>query len=491
MQGTVHMLPILLTAACGGAQEPAPQPQQLQCTIDGAQEMRVMRDCTTELSYQERDLSARVEAFGVEVGGSASTQYRPVQDSLMMLLEQQRAMCRDWNACVLARPEYVQRSEWLTSQFSTLTQILDAANQGEQDAASRERLLGQVLEWSQRARETQMQERLETARIDVEAQQVAADAQANEIEAQRTGIAAMSAGAETSQAGSQGRIATAAEEQARVLAAAADAQRRTLEAQQQQMAAGSAQANVQLTMQIQTQERDAGDMRAFLDVLTKVRGGSEGAAEGRSPRACGDRGLRAKIHDVGLSGNSVASQANNLEGKVNDLCGRFERWSQPNDVGRQSLGNFFRHLKQIETWMNDEMRCARITDAAERRRCENNYGEGHAEKEVADRDGLRHVAELRRELGGVEEARRPFPCFSQTWTRLAALQFPASMAKNWVPTLAQQADRVCGALGVDREHLGESTRSLVQTLDSSESQTRQRLRQTEENLVRFRAMVRP
>jgi hypothetical protein len=489
MHGTMRLLPVLV-GACGGAQDPPPQPQQLQCTIDGAQEMRVMRDCTSELSYQERDLSARVEAFGVEVGGAANVNYRPVQDSLMMLLEQQRAMCRDWNACVLARPEYVQRSEWLTSQFSTLTQILDAAGQAT-DPASRERILAQVLEWSQRARETAMQERLETARIDVQAQEVAAQEQANDIEAQRTGIAAASAAAETSQAQSQDRIATAAEEQARVMAEAAAAQRRALEAQQQQMASGSAQANVALQLQIQTQERDAADMRVFLDILTKVRAGSEGADEGRSPRACGDRGLRAKIHEVALSGNAIASQCQNLEGKVNDLCGRFEGWSRPNDVGRRMLGTFFQHLTQIETWMNDEMRCSRMTDAAERRRCENSYGEGRAEKEGADREGLRHVAELRRELAGVEDGRRPFPCFSQTWTRLAALQFPPSMAKNWVPTLAQQAERVCSVMGVDRGHLGDSTRSLVQALDQSESMTRQRLRQTEENVVRFRAMVRP
>jgi hypothetical protein len=141
--------------------------------------------------------------------------------------------------------------------------------------------------------------------------------------------------------------------------------------------------------------------------------------------------------------------------------------------------------------MNDRIRCGHITDATERRRCENTFGPEGQTDEADARRALSVVADVRRELAGVEEGRRPFPCRSRTWVRIAAMQWTMSTARAQMPGLPSYAESVCSALGVDDEHLSDATRQLTARLDSAESGTRQRMRFTEDSLTRIRAMVSP
>lgn len=163
-----------LAAACGGSnREPQYVPSQVQCTVDGRIERRVTRDCSSTLTYQERDYGARLEALGGSLGGDADVAIRPVQSSIMVLIEQQRGMCRDWNACALSRREYVRRSDWMTVHFSTLVQLLSTVDpSGVQAGEARSALIRQVLEWADRAPSDGLPGRTQAIRGDVDRNQV-------------------------------------------------------------------------------------------------------------------------------------------------------------------------------------------------------------------------------------------------------------------------------------------------------------------------------
>jgi len=462
----------ILVAGCGGAQtEPQPQPTQLECTIDGQTEKRVMRDCTTDLSYQERDISARIEAYEVQVGGGSSPQFRPVKNSVNLLLEQQRGMCRDWNACALSRPEYVQRSEWLTSQFTTLQQLLDAASpETMHDPASRERVMQQILDWAARAQELRVTERVETQRNEVAREGVEVAAQGNEIQSERAGLEAQSAMARTEQAGSQNRMASAEEEQARL-------QREMLERQQAaqgQMGAQSAESRAaqraQFEVQIENLERQAHDLEAFLPTIARMRTESAGLGQGKRPRLCTST-LRAQLEGAGRGENQhVADTARRFVDLIVRVCTPFDLWERPNAEVLRELGRIPQSLESDERMASD--RTSEPADVKAR--------------------VVAKIQQARREIAGTETGARPFPCASRVWQEISDL---SQSGNGWLNTAAERAvrnrDRVCQTIGVLPRNLEQQATSLASMLDGVEGPMRQNARSFHDAADRFRASIPP
>jgi hypothetical protein len=461
---------VVFLVGCGGAQEPAPAPRQLQCTIDGQNESRVMRDCTSELSYQERDLSAKVDAFGLSLDAESGVQYRPVKNSLTLLIEQQRGMCRDWNACALSRREYVARSEWMTAQFTMLTQILDAAMQGPPDPAGRERVLAQVLEWSARAQEMQSQERVETARIAVEAQGVEAQREQNAILDQRSGLEAQSAVAQTDAAGSLGRQATAQEEQARLQA---EMLQRQMAAQGQidaQNAASRANMRAQFGAQADNYERMAGELAAFVPAFARARTELAGFTQGKRPRLCSSS-FRRDLETAGRGDNAtVADQARRLKEQADRICVRFDKWEQPD-------ADILRDL-------------ARIPESLERD--EQMAGDRTSSPEPVKAQVIAKIQQARREVAGTEAGRRPFPCLSRVWTELTDL---STQGNGWLNEAASRAvrsrDRVCQGIGVLPRTLEQDAETFGRLIDQFEGQVRGIERQYRDLAVQMRASIPP
>jgi hypothetical protein len=96
----------LATASCGGP--PAPGEAQ-QC----AGEARVQLDCSSEIAYQGVKADGSVSLFSV---GSAKGTYedaaiRKVNDNLAAFVSTQTRLCREYNACVLSRDEYLAEAK--------------------------------------------------------------------------------------------------------------------------------------------------------------------------------------------------------------------------------------------------------------------------------------------------------------------------------------------------------------------------------------------
>ncbi len=460
----------LFLAGCGGAQEPAPAPQQLQCTIDGQNESRVMRDCTTELSYQDRDLSAKVEAFGVSLDAESGMQYRPVKNSLTLLLEQQRGMCRDWNACALSRQEYVARSEWMTAQFTMLTQILDAAMQGPPDPESRGRVLQQVLEWSTRAQEMQSQERVETARIAVEAQGAAVQQDENAILEQRSGLEAQGAVAQTDQAGSLGRQATAQEEAARLQAEILQRQMAAQGQIDQQNAAARANMRAQFGAQADNYERMATEIAAFVPAFAKARTDVAGFTQGKRPRLCSSN-FRRDLETAGRGDNAtVADQARRIKEAADRLCVRFDLWEQPDAGILRDLGKIPESLERAEQMAQDRT----------------------STPEPVKAQIVAKIQQARREVAGTEAGRRPFPCLARVWSDLTDL---STQGNGWLNTAASNAirtrDGVCQRIGVLPRNLEQDGEQFGRFMDSLEGQVRGMERQYRDLAVQMRASIPP
>jgi hypothetical protein len=462
---------VLWIAGCGGAQEPQPQPTQLECTIDGQTEKRVMRDCSSDLSYQERDVSAKVEAFGVQLGGGSNPEFRPIQNSVNLLLEQQRGMCRDWNACALSRQEYVQRSEWLTSQFTTLQQLLDAASpETMNDPAARERVLQQILDWAQRAQELRVTERIETQRNEIAAEQVAVDAQGNEIQAERAGFEAEAAMARTDQAGSQNRQASAEEEQARLQREMMQRQAATQSGINAQNAEVRASQRAQFQVQIENLERQARDLEAFLPTISRMRSESAGLAQGKRPRFCASN-LRASLETAGRGENQhVADTARRMVDQIERSCTPFDLWEHPNADVLRELGRIPQSLESDERMASE--RTSEPADVKAR--------------------VVAKIQEARRAVAGTETGARPFPCAARVWQEILDL---SNSGNGWLNTAAERAvrnrDRVCQTIGVLPRSLEQNATTLASILDGIEGPMRQNARSFHDAADRFRASIPP
>ncbi|MFW5920237.1 MAG: hypothetical protein ACOCUS_00250 [Polyangiales bacterium] len=491
-----------LAMGCGGSKTMGPDeeftPKQVQCTIDGEAQSRMTRDCSTELSYQERRLSAKVELLGQKLGGDSDVQFRPVKSSLTILLEQQRGLCRDWNACALSRAEYVQRSEWLTSQFTTLSQLLDSADPSTMnDDEARQRLVDKVLDWAERARHRQAEARNALDAVEVERDRVTADSERNDIEQRRTGTEEVASGAarveadaEMTQAGASEEIATNEQRQAgaaqRVASASDEELQAIREAHQNTESFDEQLVERQREVQEQTRRRlqasieqhqaKVEGLEKLLEAIGKIRQNIGDPEEGETPPVCKKRRLRSQLDALGDSERyTVSSQAERVEDSVDELCGRFAMLRQPNERLRGSINRFFQQIERIEGWMKD-LRKQRDHKPDEAREA------GKA---------LRILANLRQQtLRGVEELRRPFPCWTDRFTRIAEMEWEGSIARAQMPGLEPQAERVCASVELDEENLEEGVENLESTLDSAESMAGRTLRQTNANIERMQAMIR-
>lgn len=130
-------LVLVLGAGCGGAASPG---ESLACD-----DTRVALDCSSEVAYQGVATEGGVEILSV---GDANARYeeqaiRRVNDELGRYVAVQTRLCREYNACVLTREQYLAETKATREAFSTAADLaakVKAAPAG----ATRRQALGEL-----------------------------------------------------------------------------------------------------------------------------------------------------------------------------------------------------------------------------------------------------------------------------------------------------------------------------------------------------------
>jgi hypothetical protein len=118
--------------SCGGA--PAPGGHM---TCEGGD--RIVLDCASEVAYQGAKGSGSVGVFNV-ASGSASYEeraIRKVNDELARYVAVQTRLCRDYNACVLGREQYVAEAKRTREIFDRVARDAEAYSVAASEGAKR------------------------------------------------------------------------------------------------------------------------------------------------------------------------------------------------------------------------------------------------------------------------------------------------------------------------------------------------------------------
>jgi hypothetical protein len=216
-------------------------------------------------------------------------------------------------------------------------------------------------------------------------------------------------------------------------------------------AAGTPLVTPQILLLIANLEEELRSLERFRGMLARVR---TEAALSRDPtippRACVS-GLRDEIVAAVREGDTtISSDVRDYRGYLDDLCGRYERWVEPNEVLRTRLASFLEHIDRIEGWMQDILRC--IDPGPYDHRCENAYGPPTGNGAEEARRVRRVLDELRALLEGVPDDRR-FPCNDPVFDRIDRMRWTLSVARAQMPGLSTTARNLCETIGVRPEDL--------------------------------------
>lgn len=223
---------------------------------------------------------------------------------------------------------------------------------------------------------------------------------------------------------------------------------------------------------------DVESLEALQPLLPRIRAG----IEGNPPGACsGD--LRERLRAIIRQGGTADSNARYYKGKLDDLCERFERQAEPDEALRNRIRRFVAHVDRIENWMGEISRC--VDPGPYDGRCRNAYGERRDDTLEQTRRAMRVVRNVRRVLGD-DPPNRPFPCSNAIWRRLEESQWTLRTAQAQIPSLAQNAKRLCDSIGVEPSELAELRTQINQRLEQDIARTREWLTQRRESLARMR-----
>jgi hypothetical protein len=229
-----------------------------------------------------------------------------------------------------------------------------------------------------------------------------------------------------------------------------------------QAATATVRPTPQILITIQNLEEDVTALEGFRPLLERIRREVTLPADGAPPSACAS-GLRDEIAAVIRQGTTViASDARGFRGQLDDLCRRFERWSEPGAGQQNRMRRYVAHLDRIDEWMRDIRRC--IDPGPYDGRCENAYGSQEPGDAEQARRAMRTVTEVRGILEGVPE-RRPFPCRSPLWDRIEQSRWTMTVARAQIPGLATQARSICESLGVEQEALERVVQRTRESVD--------------------------
>ena len=225
-------------------------------------------------------------------------------------------------------------------------------------------------------------------------------------------------------------------------------------------------------------QADLDSLVALQPLLPRVRTG----IEGEPPGACASD-LREQLRTIIRQGGTADSDARYYKGKLDDLCGRFERQAQPDESLRNRIRSFVTHVDRIENWMNEIRAC--VDPGPYDGRCRNAYGERQNDTAEQVRRAMRVVRNVRRVLGD-DPPNRPFPCSNPIWRRLEESRWSLRTAQAQIPSLAQSAKRLCDSIGVDADELEQLRAQVRQRLERDIAQTRESIDQRRESLARMR-----
>lgn len=421
-------------------------PASLDCVFGGVQEQRYRRNCEEELGRlggQESTLDEQIASLGSET-------VAPVRAALTSLVDQRRQLCHDWNACALGRDDHMNRYDWVNDELATLAQLLSDS-------------IGSP---------TTRQTALTTWAGGLQNRRPATGISTSQTSP--TDMAAKNANNETQNPGAAPQIPPQLVQNAEMLAATAKAQ---------------AESQRRLRVSIKQQERELVELNAYRDIVQKLRAASTPPTQNTTPPLCKKIGpTRAQLTELVRGSNSlVNSLSRNVLDGVNDLCGPYELWAQPDERIKGQIGRLFANIDRIDNWMTEILAC--INPGPYDYPCQNAYGPLEPGDEAQCRKTQRILKQVRQELRGVKNGQRRFPCGAPLWQKLQQQQWNESVSRAQMPGLGRSAERVCEAIGLDQEGLAKAQENFTRRLDSSESSASAHIRSREETLSQLRLYV--
>lgn len=420
-------------------------PVTLDCAFGGVTEQRYRRDCDRELVR----LSEQTTAFEGQIASLDAETIAPVRAALTNLVDQRRQLCHDWNACALSRSEHMNRYDWVSDELATLGSLLSDTT-----GVPATRQTG-LRSWA-----SGLQNRRPTAGPSV------TPASASD--------ASMNANSVTPNPGAEAQMPPPPVPNQEMMAVAAQAQ-------------AAAQRRVKVVFM--QQERELVELKAFLGVVQKLRAASAPPSQYGAPPLCTKiEPTRAQLTGFIRGPNSVVnSMSRSVLDGANELCGRYERWAQPDERTQGQIESLLAHVDRIDNWMNEILAC--INPGPYNYPCQNTFGSLEPGDEAQARKTRRILKQVRHELRGVKGGQRRFPCDAPLWSKLQQQQWNESVARAQMPRLGLFAEQVCETIGIDQESITKSQKNFQQRLDSSESSLAAHIRTREEALARLRQYI--
>lgn len=447
----------LAGSGCGGgggraqprdASDAARAASTVRCGAEGAPEIRALRACGAERASDvehKRRVAARLS------GAALPEAHRVrIQDALSLVSAEQERACLDWNACAISAATFRERADALASRRAEIVRLVGEVERGADAAA--------LLAWAEAV--------------------LAAGPFTDPAEAARA--ARDRAAAE--------RIAALRERQAETAESSVEEVQRRRAAAEAQAASTIASHRQQMRAAVAQFERQAAEHEAFVTLVTQARADLV-ESDAVVPPGCVDGRASEAFRTLALSGGVTSSQADTLAREISAYCDRFRRWQQPDERARSSIEAYFATLARIQGYMH-EIRACRDATGRDAVRCRNTYSSvGNEPAEEATRV-LALLAEHERELAGARVGTARFPCTTPVLERISAMRlWVTRTAQAQLPGLAQQADRVCAAIGVDPVGLRQARRDLARHIDQFESHSRSARRQLLESAATMRTQV--
>jgi len=236
-----------------------------------------------------------------------------------------------------------------------------------------------------------------------------------------------------------------------------------------QVAAALEAAQATYRAQVADYESQLRAIDAFLADVDSLRSMFGGMADGRRPRICDGSGARAMGRGSELGW--IVSQQQRVRDQIERLCQPFE-----------NLENTPVRVR------NDFDRLASTIDRAEQMASNRSIG-SNTPADIPDQI-VAALQVARREVQGVPEGRRPFPCDAPVFRRLRQLENDSdSYAASGAHQVVSLRDRICRRLGTDVNSLRASEQRFRRTLDDIEGTVRQNRRTMRGLRDRIRSLI--
>ena len=222
--------------------------------------------------------------------------------------------------------------------------------------------------------------------------------------------------------------------------------------------------------------------QAVRPLLVRVGRGVGGPPD-QAPPICAtpiERELRTLVRSN--SSGAVRGYARSLGHSLRVLCEPYARWAEPDEALELQILRFDASLTRIEGWLQQVIRC--VDPGPYDGTCRNTFGQQIPEALSDARRGLREVSRVRSVLARSDR----FPCYDGVWDRIKATEWTLRTAEADIPSLGDEAQRLCDRMGVFGERSLERRERLREFSEQAIAQTAQLIESYQRGLTQQRSI---